>query len=119
VVLTVARSELDAQRWQSRAEEALAAQRLAADLDYLVGCDSATAVTRVAHWRRCSHVFVQRPQGAGWWRRLWGDPLKQLLGLAGELTLLALPASAEPLPASDGTGIRAVPAAAATLEGGD
>jgi hypothetical protein len=127
VVLTVARSERDAQRRQHLAEDRLAAQRLAADFDYLVGCDLATAVTRVAQWRRCSHVFLERPDAAGWWHRLWGDPLRQLHGLAGSLTLLALPERAvppgdglpaNPAPTLDGTGARLVSAAAPILEGG-
>jgi K+-sensing histidine kinase KdpD len=91
VVLTVARTESEAERRQVLAEEAFAARRLHADFDFVVGLDVRTAVASVARWRRCSHVFMERQHAPSWWPWRRGDTITQLLGLTGSLTLLALP----------------------------
>jgi len=114
IVLTVARTEREAQERQYLAEDTFAAHHLAADFDFLVGYDLATAVTRVAQWRRCSHVFLERPETTSWWQRFSGDPLKQLVGLTDSLTLLALPGSG--VVAVDGTQEQASRATIRTTE---
>jgi hypothetical protein len=91
VVLTVAASEADAQRRQEAARGILAAQRLIADFDFVVGFDVRTAVLQAACWRRCPHVFVEKQQVAPWRRWLSGDPLGWLMGRSECLTFLALP----------------------------
>jgi hypothetical protein len=98
VILTVARSERAARRGQQSAEERAARQGLHADFDFVVGWDVPTAVSRVARWRRCTHVFAERPPAASWWSYLRGDPTARLLGLSGALTLLLLPGAADPFP---------------------
>jgi hypothetical protein len=91
VVLTVAGSEREARLRQRRAEEAFAARGQPADFDFMAGWDVRTAVACVSRWRRCSHVFLERPRGPDWWRRLCGDTLEDLLGVSDALTFLALP----------------------------
>jgi hypothetical protein len=95
VILTVGWSEREAQRRQRQAEERLAVHRLPADFDCLVGCDGPGAVGVVARWRRCSHVFVERPPRAPWWRSwLRSGAFEQLPRLDQALTVLALPGAA-------------------------
>jgi hypothetical protein len=91
VVLTVARSEREGQWRQQLAEERLAAHRLPADYDCVVGCDPAEAAVGVARWRRCSHVVVERPRAAPWWGWLRGDLPVRLLRRADALAVLVLP----------------------------
>ena len=91
VILTVARTERQARRGQLVAERACYANQVAAHLDYVAGVDVRAAVASIARWRRCSHVVLEQPQSAPWWRRLRGDTLERLLGLTDSLTFLALP----------------------------
>jgi hypothetical protein len=91
VVLTVARSEEEAQQRQEDARQALAAQRLVADFDFVVGVDVRTAILQAARWRRCPHAFVEKRSVAPWRRWLHGDPLGWLMGRSEWLTFLALP----------------------------
>jgi hypothetical protein len=93
VVLTVARSEVESRRQQTLAEEVCAAERLVADFDVMVGCDVPQAVARVARWRRCTHVFLEKQPAPPWWRGRRRDVLTEVLGLGEPLTLLAVPAS--------------------------
>jgi hypothetical protein len=90
VVLTLARSEEQARQRQQLAVQTFAECEQPADFDFLVGCDTATAVSRVTRWRRCSHVFVQRPDARRWWRCWPDDTMGRLLELPGSLTFLAL-----------------------------
>jgi hypothetical protein len=101
VVLTVARSEMEARRRQRFAEEAFAAARTPADFDVVVGCEVRAAAARVACWRRCSHVFLARHNAPPWRRWLRGDGLQRLLGLSDSLAFLALPAARPLGPAGD------------------
>ena len=114
VVLTLAGSEREARLRRRLAEETFAARGQPADFDFIAGCDVRTAVACVARWRRCSHVFVERPNGPSWWRRLCGDTLEDLLGVTAALTLLALPGGGRLNPGVAGdlpeTGGRLVPA---------
>jgi hypothetical protein len=91
VVLSLAGSERDAWRLQRAAEETLASYRYPAEFDFLIGWDLRKAVGRVAGWRHCSHVILERQSASAWWRRLdsFSDPL----------TFLTLPAveSATPI----------------------
>jgi hypothetical protein len=115
VVLTVARTEREAKLRQQGVEATFAGCHVAADFDSVVGSDVATAVAGVARWRRCSHVFVEVREPGPWWRRLWGDPLEQLVGLAESVAVLAIPANPRPSRADktsdaggqsgDGTGV--------------
>jgi hypothetical protein len=102
VVLTVAGSERQARLRRRQAEETFAAWRQPADFDFVAGCDVRTAVACAARWRRCSHVFVERPRGPAWWRRLCGETPADLLGVSEALTFLALPGGpgARPGPAA-------------------
>ncbi len=116
VVLTVARSGRDAQERQRAAEKMFAAQRWPADFDFIAGCDVPTAVTRAAHWRRCTHIFLERQGNPGWRRWLHGDTLERLLGVSESLTFLALPGAAPP-PQSAGVRIAADESTAGSTPG--
>jgi hypothetical protein len=91
VVLSLAGSEREAWQQQRAAEEAFATYRYPADFDLLVGWDLRSAVVRVAGWRRCTHVVLERGNASAWWRWLSGDPTEQLLGLSEPVTFLTLP----------------------------
>lgn len=91
VVLSLAGSEREAWQQQRYAEEAVAAQRYPADFDSLVGWDLRSAVVRVAGWRRCTHVVLERQSASSWWRWLGTDLTEQLLDLSDPLTFLTLP----------------------------
>jgi hypothetical protein len=92
VVLTVGWSEEETQQRQQQVEERLAAHRLPADFDCLIGCDRLEAVVVVARWRHCSHVIVERPRNTPWWRNwLRGRCPEALPRLWESLTVLALP----------------------------
>jgi hypothetical protein len=101
VVLTMASSERQALAEQAIVETKLAQYHLSGDLDYMVGCDVATAVSVVARWRHCSHVFVERPRAAAWWGWLRPDPLEQLLRTSSLVSTLVLPASRQRASPSD------------------
>ena len=90
VVLTVARSEVEA-RGRERAVEEAFAGRLTVDCDFVAGCDVTTAVARAAHWRRCSHVFVERRPAPPWRRWLGGDVLRDLTCLSDCLAIVGVP----------------------------
>jgi hypothetical protein len=104
VVLTVARTEREAQLRQHLAEDTFARHQLAADYDSVVGCDLPAAVAGVSRWRRCSHVFMESGEPGPWWRRLWRGPLASLLGLAASVAVLALPGTPLPIPATADPG---------------
>jgi len=93
VVLTVAHAEDEAKERERAAGDALARLGIVADCDLAAGCDLATAVSRAARWRRCSHVFVERTAPA-WPRWLGGDVMRNLAALSDALTLVAVPAAA-------------------------
>jgi hypothetical protein len=97
VVLTVARSRREAAARQGVAERAFHPHRLGADFDLMVGCDAPTAAAAAARWRRCSHVFLERPGTHTWWpwRRI--DDLRSLLDRSDALGLLCLPENKCPL----------------------
>jgi hypothetical protein len=59
VVLTVARSERNAQRRQQSVREALAGEDVAVDFDFVAGAETASAVAQVALWRRCQLVACE------------------------------------------------------------
>jgi K+-sensing histidine kinase KdpD len=109
VVLTLARSEREAELRQRLAEERLAAHTLPADFDYLVGRDPGPVVADVARWRRCSHVFVERPRPSFWRGWLHDSLLEQLLVRSETSAVLALPVASRPAVAEPG---HAAPAAA-------
>jgi hypothetical protein len=109
VVLTVARSEREAQARQRLAEETLAASRLPADFDCAVGCDAATAAATVARWRRCSHAFVESGRLTSWWSWARGPLPEQLLRQSASLTVLALPGASWPAAAANKECTRPAP----------
>jgi len=90
VVLTVAGSETQARIRERFVAEAFAQRGLAANFDFVTGCDVQTAVARAAQWRRCSHVFVERRAVSPWRRWLFGDIMNDLKGLPDSLTLVAV-----------------------------
>jgi hypothetical protein len=91
VVLTVARKERAALAGQQSAMAIWSARGYPADFDMLVGCKVQTAVTSVARWRRCSHVFVERGHTSPWWRWLRADSLGRLLELSDSFPFLVFP----------------------------
>lgn len=91
VILISAKSEQEAAARQEKMEEVCHAQRLVADFDVVIGSDLCSAVSRVAKWRRCSHLVVERQSTGSWWSRTGGDLLEQFRGLADSLSILALP----------------------------
>ncbi len=103
IVLTVARSERAARSRQQVVRDVVAAGGLDADFDFLVGADVCTAVTQVAHWRRCPLVILERRGRTPWWRRTPGtsalaagaEPFSVLTlpetGVAPDFQLLATP----------------------------
>jgi hypothetical protein len=102
VILTVARTETQARQRQRLAEEICRVHQIPAIHDYVVGLGAREAVTSIARWRRCSHVFIARRQAISWWRWMRGDTLTELLDLADSLTVLGLPESGVRLPAAAG-----------------
>jgi hypothetical protein len=93
VILIVARTEREAQQCRGYAEGVCGSLRVAADFDFVVGCDPRSAVRRVAQWRSCSHLIVEREIAASWWGCSSRNGLEHLRELAGSLTVLALPKS--------------------------
>jgi hypothetical protein len=93
VILIVAKTEREAHQRRSYAEGVCSSLRVAADFDFVVGCDPRSAVRRVAQWRSCSHLIVEREIAASWWgcaSRRGQDHLREL---TDSLTVLALPES--------------------------
>jgi hypothetical protein len=97
VVLIRARSQSEAHRQQALAEDQLGRHHLAAYFDCLIGDAGAETVAQVARWRRCSHVFLERPRQPSWWARLWGKPCEDLHCLSEELTVLTYPGPGRPV----------------------
>jgi hypothetical protein len=91
IVLIVAKTEHEANNRQVYAEGVCNSFRLFADFDFVVGCDVRSAVSRVASWRSCSHLIIERQNPGTWWQRTNGDLLEQLRGLSKSVNLLALP----------------------------
>jgi hypothetical protein len=103
LVLTMASSERQARLKESFAEGVCSSLRVQANFDSVVAFDFRTAVERVAAWRNCSHVIVERPRNVSLWQRLrvdvfWqhlrGDVFSELRGLSSSVALLGLPESA-------------------------
>lgn len=103
VVLTVADSAAQARAQQQQAEKTFATQAVPADFDFAVGCDVDTAVTRVARWRDCTHLFLEQQQASPWRRWFPGNTVERLFRLSDKLAILALPAAPTILP-DVGTG---------------
>jgi hypothetical protein len=91
VVLSVAWSEKEARLRQRFAEEAFARLGQPAEFDLAAGCAVRTAVACAARLRGCRHVFVEALEALPWWRRLWGDARRRLLGRSGSLIVLTIP----------------------------
>jgi hypothetical protein len=91
LVLAVSHQEREAQFRLAYAEGFFASQRVAADFDAMVGCDIPTAINRVALWRDCSHVILERQRPSSGWFQLRGDLLDRLSGASDRLSILALP----------------------------
>jgi hypothetical protein len=99
LILTMASSERQARLKQSFAEGVCSSLHVQADFDSVVAFNFRIAAARVAAWRNCSHVIVERPNSTSLWQRLRGDAFWQHLGdvfselksLAGLVTLLGLP----------------------------
>jgi hypothetical protein len=93
IILVVAKSERDAQVQQGYAEGVCNSFQLLADVDFVVGCDVRSAVSRVASWRSCSHLIIERRIEAAARHRFHGDAIDRFRGLTDSLSLLALPES--------------------------
>jgi hypothetical protein len=91
IILIVAKSEREAHLQQGYAEGVCNSFRLLADVDLVVGCDVRSAVSRVASWRRCSHLIIERRIGEVPLHRSHDTALEHFRGLADSLSLLALP----------------------------
>jgi hypothetical protein len=98
VILTVARSERWALRRQREAQDVLVRVGVHADFDFIVRCETRSAVVSVARWRRCSFLVMERESVAPWWRWFRGGGSDWIADLTDSLTIMTLPA----LPASDG-----------------
>ncbi len=96
VVLSVAANEERAAERQEVARATLYRHGVDADFDLIAGCELRTAVARAARARGCSHVILEREYGWPWWRRLRGETVLRLAGLADRFTLVALPPSVDP-----------------------
>jgi hypothetical protein len=99
VVLTVGGTLREIQARQRFAEEAFARLGLAAYFDSIVGSDARRIAIRVAGWRRCSHVCMQKHKSTGWWRWLRGDAQWEAPGISS-LTFLSLSGTELSLPSS-------------------
>jgi hypothetical protein len=101
IILIVANTEREAHLRQGYAEGVCNSFGLLADCDLVVGCDLRSAVSRVANWRSCSHLIIDRQNAGSWWQRMNGDLLEQLRRRSDSLSILALPESvALDIPAS-------------------
>ncbi len=90
VVLTVAQSEAEARRREQFAGDRFAAHFLAGEFDAVVGGGLCESVAWVARLRRCALVMIER-ETPSWWRRLRGEMVERLVGLAATASVLALP----------------------------
>jgi hypothetical protein len=94
LVLTIAASEEDALLKQRFAEGICSSLHVAGDFDSVVSHDARLAVARVAQWRKCSHVFFERPKNGPPLprrQRFGADAFHDLRELSGLVTLVALP----------------------------
>ena len=94
LILTMAVSEPEARLKQSFAEGVCSSMQLPADFDSVVSFDPACAAQHVAVWRKCSHVFFERPRnilGISLWQRIRADIFAELRNVADSLSLLAFP----------------------------
>ena len=91
VILIVAKTESEADRGRGYAEGICTFSRLQADFDVLVGCDLRTAVKRVALWRSCSHLIIERQNAVFPRQRGNDDVLYQLGRLSESVSILVLP----------------------------
>jgi hypothetical protein len=93
IVLIVANSEREAHLRQRYAEGVCNAFRLLADFDFVVGFDVRAAVGRVASWRNCTHLIMERRIAVSEQQRSQDSVFEGFRGLADSLSLLALPES--------------------------
>jgi hypothetical protein len=91
VILTVARSRSAEQRCRQFAGKVLGRYQLAAEHDFMTGCDARTAVACMSRWRRCSHVVVEKRESPLWRRWLRKETMERVLGLSESLTIVGLP----------------------------
>lgn len=90
IILIVAQTEHEAHFRRGFAEGICTSLGLAADIDLIVGCAAPVAASRVATWRNCTHVIVERHQTASRWHALPVD-LHDYRPLLSCFSLLALP----------------------------
>jgi hypothetical protein len=91
IVLTIARTERTARLRQAVARETLAEAGLTADFDFLVGAETRMAVARIARWRRCQLVILQRQDSPPWWRWLRDTYSEWMTNWTETLSFLSLP----------------------------
>src|SRR5262249_15935928 len=70
IVLTVARSDREAQAMQDRAHKIRSYQGSMPDFDCLIGSEVRLAVANVTRWRRCQLLVMGRSVSKPWWRWL-------------------------------------------------
>jgi hypothetical protein len=91
IILTVARSERRASLRQHFLQEVLADSGTECEFDMMVGGEVRLAVARIARWRRCPLVMMERQTAPPWWRWWQGGTAEDLLGLPNGFAFLALP----------------------------
>jgi hypothetical protein len=93
IVVVVAGSEAQAAARQRTVEAVFAGARLDAEFDIVVGRDAPGAVRRVARWRGCSLVIVERRAPSIWPRWPRGDLLDRMRDDPEAPAVLTLPYS--------------------------
>jgi hypothetical protein len=91
VVLTVAKSDKEAQVRQQSAIKIVNQFDLPADYDAVIGSEVRLAVVGVARWRRCQLIVMNRRLSRPWWRWLRDSNPDWFLGLTQPLAFLSLP----------------------------
>ncbi len=90
IILVLAKTEREAQVKQGYIEGFCNSIHLDADLDSMVHGNVADAVVRVAAWRGCSHVIVQRQADSSCWEHMYPSLIKQLFCLSAPISLLTV-----------------------------
>jgi len=91
IVLTVARSVREAQAAQRAAQKTLLEQRVGADFDCIVGSEVRLLIAKVARWRRCQLIMMERRISKPWWRWMRAPHNEWLIELNQSFALLAFP----------------------------
>jgi hypothetical protein len=91
LIVTIARTARDSGLKRSHADGVCASLDVAADFDGIVSSEPRNMLGRLLEAQRCSHLVIERADGAAVWPRLHGDWLAPWRGLSDALGILALP----------------------------